>query len=47
MTKGRAEVRHGVPGHVVRVAPREGYERWVPNRYDTSSRPARGRGRSR
>ena len=47
MTKGRAVMRGNVRGHIVHVAPRDGYERFVPDKYDTSNRPARGRGRGR
>ena len=33
MTISRPAVRDGKKGHIVQVAPRQGYERWVPDEY--------------
>ena len=33
MAAERRTTRDGVPGKVIKVAPKEGYERFVPDRY--------------
>ena len=36
-------VRDGVRGHIVHVAPKEGYDRFVPAEYEKDKRKHRGR----
>jgi hypothetical protein len=33
---GKPAVRNGVPGHIVMVAPKAGYPRFVPSKYGKS-----------
>lgn len=42
MTVGKRVSRGGRTGHIVHVAPREGYDRFVPDRYEPT-RAKRGR----
>lgn len=39
--KGKEVTRNGVRGHIVHVAPKEGYDRFVPRAYDKDDAPRR------